>query len=393
MTLAVGTGIVVPALPVYAKSFGVSFEVASLVIIVHQLGMTLSSFPVGLLVDRIGRRKVLLTGPVLLAISGFLITIAQSFPELLVYRFIGGVGEQMWHLSRLAMIADTGADRERGRQITTMSAMQNTGRLFSPALGGVLAGYWDIRAPFIAYALLSLIAIIPSFKLVQESAPHLVKGTGPGRAQADATQDTRIRALFTYHVVIFFVAQFFASLTRGPIFTGQLNFYGAYVYDLSPQTIGILATSVAAICIPITIAAGYVMDRYGRKASLVPGFSLLAVALAFLSFTDYAGSSVGIFVLAYVCVFASNGITGGNMQTLGSDIAPEKARGRFYGVWQTITTVGAPGGTTMFAVLSGGMGYWVAFGFLGITAGGTALILGTQVHERLRGEPRPVPSP
>ncbi len=393
MTLAVGTGIVVPALPVYAKSFGVSFEVASLVIIVHQLGMTLSSFPVGLLVDRIGRRKVLLTGPVLLAISGFLITIAQSFPELLVYRFIGGVGEQMWHLSRLAMIADTGADRERGRQITTMSAMQNTGRLFSPALGGVLAGYWDIRAPFIAYALLSLIAIIPSFKLVQESAPHLVKGAGPGRAQADATQDTRIRALFTYQVVIFFVAQFFASLTRGPIFTGQLNFYGAYVYDLSPQTIGILATSVAAICIPITIAAGYVMDRYGRKASLVPGFSLLAVALAFLSFTDYAGSSVGIFVLAYVCVFASNGITGGNMQTLGSDIAPEKARGRFYGVWQTITTVGAPGGTTMFAVLSGGMGYWVAFGFLGITAGGTALILGTQVHERLRGEPRPVPSP
>ncbi len=393
MTLAVGTGIVVPALPVYAKSFGVSFEVASLVIIVHQLGMTLSSFPVGLLVDRIGRRKVLLTGPVLLAISGFLITIAQSFPELLVYRFIGGVGEQMWHLSRLAMIADTGADRELGRQITTMSAMQNTGRLFSPALGGVLAGYWDIRAPFIAYALLSLIAIIPSFKLVQESAPHLVKGAGPGRAQADATQDTRIRALFTYQVVIFFVAQFFASLTRGPIFTGQLNFYGAYVYDLSPQTIGILATSVAAICIPITIAAGYVMDRYGRKASLVPGFSLLAVALAFLSFTDYAGSSVGIFVLAYVGVFASNGITGGNMQTLGSDIAPEKARGRFYGVWQTITTVGAPGGPTMFAVLSGGMGYWVAFGFLGITAGGTALILGTQVHERLRGEPRPVPSP
>jgi len=66
MTLAVGTGIVVPALPVYAKSFGVSFEVASLVIIVHQLGITVSSFPVGLLIDRIGRRKVLLTGPALL---------------------------------------------------------------------------------------------------------------------------------------------------------------------------------------------------------------------------------------------------------------------------------------------------------------------------------------
>jgi len=41
----------------------------------------------------------------------------------------------------------------------------------------------------------------------------------------------------------------------------------------------------------------------------------------------------------------------------------------------------------MFAVLSGGLGYWAAFGFLGVIAGGTALILGTQVHERLREKP------
>ena len=115
MTLAVGTGIVIPALPVYAKSFGVSFEVASLVIIVHQLGVTLSSLPIGLLLDRLGRRKILLTGPFLLAVSSVLVITAQSFPVLLLYRFISGVGQQMWHLSRLAMIADTGADRERGR--------------------------------------------------------------------------------------------------------------------------------------------------------------------------------------------------------------------------------------------------------------------------------------
>lgn len=384
MTLAIGTGIVVPALPIYTKSFGVSFEVASLAIIVQQLGMTLSSYPVGLLIDRIGRRKILLAGPVLLAISAVLTALAQTFPELLVYRFISGVGEQMWHLNRLTMIADTGADRERGRQITTMAAMQNAGRLFSPAHGGLLAGFWDIRAPFIAHGLLSLIAIIPSFKLVKETAPHLTKGAGSGRTQSDPTQVASFRALFTYQVAIFFVAQFFASLTRGPIFTGQINFYGAYAYDLSPQTIGILATAVTAIGIPITIAAGYIMDRYGRKATLVPGFSLLAVAFGFFTFTDYLGMSLAMFVLAYICVYTSNGITSGNMQTLGSDIAPEHARGKFYGVWNTVGTVGGPTSTSMFAVLSGSLGYWSAFGFLGVMAGGTALILGTQVHEQLR---------
>src|SRR5688572_27000591 len=67
MTLSIGTGIAVPAIPVYARSFGVSFEVASLVIIVHQLGTTLSSVPLGLLMDRFGRRNIILMGPLLLA--------------------------------------------------------------------------------------------------------------------------------------------------------------------------------------------------------------------------------------------------------------------------------------------------------------------------------------
>ena len=386
MTLAVGTGIIVPVIPVFAKSFGVSFEIASLVIIVHQLGVTLSSLPIGLLMDRIGRRKILLTGPFLLAISSLLVVTAQSFPELLLYRFIGGVGQQMWHLGRLAMIADTGADRERGRQITTMSAMQSGGRLFSPVLGGLLAGYWNIRAPFIAHALLSLIAIIPSFKLVKETAPHLTRGKGRQPTQTQETEESGFRALFTYQVIIFFVAQIFAGMTRSPIFSGQLNLYGAYAYHLTPLTIGYLATIVTAVSIPITICSGYIMDRYGRKATLVPGFSLLAVALVFISFTDFTQMPFKMFMVAYLCVYASNGITGGNMQTLGSDIAPEKARGKFYGVWHTIGTVGSPASISIFALLSGSLGFWAAFGFLSFMASGTALILGTQVHDRLRSK-------
>src|SRR5687767_5570267 len=110
VALAIGTGMVIPVLPVYAKSFDVPFEVASLIIIVQQIGHISAAYPVGLLMDRIGRKKIVLAGPLLLALSSVLVAMAGSFPELLIYRFIGGIGEQMWRVGRLTMIADTGAD-------------------------------------------------------------------------------------------------------------------------------------------------------------------------------------------------------------------------------------------------------------------------------------------
>jgi MFS family permease len=387
ITLAAGTGIVIPALPVYARSFNVSFEVASLVIIIQQVGMILAAVPTGFLMDRFGRRKIVLLGPLLLAVSSLLAVIAQSFPELLLYRLLAGVGQQMWTLGRMTMIADSVADRERGRQITTMSAMENAGRLLSPALGGFIAAFWDVRGPFIAHAVLCVLAIIPSFKLVRETAPSRV-AAGPARGGgASHGSEGSFSALWTYQVMIFFLAQFFASLTRGPIFSGQLNLYGAYAYQLGPETIGLMASAVAAFGIPISLASGWIMDRFGRKATLVPGFTLLTVTLGLLGVTAYADLPLHWFIVAYIGVYASTSVTGGNMQTLGSDIAPEKARGRFYGVWHTLGSVGGPISTSSFAVLSGLIGYWTAFCFLASAAGGAAYILGTQVRDRLREKP------
>ena len=113
VVLALGSGVAAPAIPIFAKSFGTSFGVASLVIVVHTLGSLACTIPTGFLLDRVGRRPILLIGPLLAALSSFLIATARTFPELLVYRFIGGWAAQMWRQSRLALIADRGMDRQR----------------------------------------------------------------------------------------------------------------------------------------------------------------------------------------------------------------------------------------------------------------------------------------
>jgi MFS family permease len=64
---------------------------------------------------------------------------AWSFEVLLIFRFLNGVATQMWQQSRLAMIADSGGDRERGKLITWMNSMMRFGQLGGPALGGLVA--------------------------------------------------------------------------------------------------------------------------------------------------------------------------------------------------------------------------------------------------------------
>src|SRR6266513_2842218 len=129
LTLALGQGIAVPALPLYARSFGVSFGVASTVLVAFAIGSLVAGMPTGYLVDRVGRRKVMIAGPVLIAATSFLAAAAQSFPELLVYRFLAGFGQQMWNVSRVTMVAETAADGQRGRQMSVMTALTNLGTI------------------------------------------------------------------------------------------------------------------------------------------------------------------------------------------------------------------------------------------------------------------------
>ena len=175
IVLALGVGIAAPVLPAYAKSFDVSFSTAALILIVQPWGSVVSTFPTGYLIDRIGRRPILLLGPLLTALSAFLTAFAWSFAVLLLFRFLNGMAAQMWQQSRLAMIADSASDRERGKLITWMNSMQRFGTLFAPLIGGLAAGL-DLRLPFILHGLLVLAILPPTFLLVKETAPEGTRG-------------------------------------------------------------------------------------------------------------------------------------------------------------------------------------------------------------------------
>ena len=95
MILALGTGIALPALPKLAQSFNVDFAVASSVITAFVVGNLVGTLPAGWLIDRFGRKPVLIAGPLLSAATAFLVVMAESFPQLVVLRLLNGIAVQL----------------------------------------------------------------------------------------------------------------------------------------------------------------------------------------------------------------------------------------------------------------------------------------------------------
>jgi MFS family permease len=372
--LSLGQSMVAPVIPNLTKSYGVGLSEASLVFVAFGAGAVIATFPAGYLMDKIGRRPVLLAGPVLEAVGSFMTPFAHSFPELLFWRLLVGAAGQLWQQGRLLVIADTAPVNQRARQMQWMTGMMRAGQLIGPSVGGLLAEYLGLWIPFVIHAALTLAVVLPSFSLIRESAPGR-REQNPEKAPSTGDGWRPVIAyLLTFQILVFLAIQISAQLARGGQDQGSLVLYAVYAYGMRPGELGILNTIAILFGIPVPFLTGYLMDRFGRRAVIGPGFASYAVALVIMSVTAFFPLPMSFFLAAYVLVQATAGTTGGTMQVLGTDLAPAANKGRFFAIWRMLAQAGALVAPAAYAYLAEHVSYGV--GFLYLAACATVVVIG-----------------
>jgi DHA1 family multidrug resistance protein-like MFS transporter len=156
-SVALGFGIVAPAIPLFAKGFGVSNFAAGAVISVFALVRFASAPVAGRLVNHLGERVVLATGIGIVGVSSLLAGLSGSYAQLIVLRGVGGFGSALFTVSSFAMLLRVVAPDERGRAAGTYQTGFLLGGIAGPAFGGPLTA-WSLRAPFFVYATTLLVA-------------------------------------------------------------------------------------------------------------------------------------------------------------------------------------------------------------------------------------------
>ena len=154
LLIATGIASLLPALPLLANEFGVPLASTWSIIAAFALPGLICIPIVGAFADRVGRKRVLLPALALFALSGVACVFAHTYTQLLVFRFVQGVGASAFALMYTTLIADTWQGHERLTMMSWSSVVLGLGTAASPAIGGALA-MLDWRLPF----LLSLAAL------------------------------------------------------------------------------------------------------------------------------------------------------------------------------------------------------------------------------------------
>ena len=315
-SVALGFGILAPAIPVFARTFGVSALEASAVISVFALVRFITAPLAGGLVNRMGERLVLSSGVLIVAVSSAAAGLANNFTHLLVLRGIGGLGSSMFTVSAMALLLRVVSQEQRGRAASAYQGGFLIGGVVGPALGGLVVA-WSIRAPFFVYAAsLTLAAVIAMVFLAKARLREREEQVSQGQAGRleqlrDALSDGAYRAALSVSFVTGFVVFGLRSAII-PLFVVE-------GLDRGASLTGIAFLVGAALQALLLLPAGRMADDRGRRPTMLIGSIALTVGMLVLTAADMAQNAWGTAsLLAPAMLLLAMAIQGAASAFLGS---------------------------------------------------------------------------
>ncbi|HEX9786821.1 MAG TPA: MFS transporter [Candidatus Binatia bacterium] len=379
---------IVPALPVISKSFDISPGAAAQIITALALGRFAGMPLSGTVLDRLGTRAALISGPAIACAAALLAGITPWFSLILALVFLIGIGESIWVIAREVAGIDLARLDQRGRVLSGFHGINNLGLALGPLFGGLLTEAVGFRAVFFGYAACAVASVFLGAAVTGSHAPAL-KATPIKWDLSRAALGRRLRGLkelfeeidpdlrATYAVLVFAT---FTSFMHRVTTQSMLPLLATADLGLSPKEIGMLFTISGFAVFAMILPAGFVIDKVGRKWATVPSTGIPAIAFLLIPFAQ------DFFQLAVLISFLgiANGLSLGSLATSTFDVAPASARGRLQAARRTIAEIGGVGAPLLGGVLADKFNPGVPFLAYAPLLVLSAVLLAAVAHETLR---------
>lgn len=331
-------GIVTPILALLAIERGAAPGDAALVVAMLSVGGFVGALPSALVIARLGDRWAL-TGALVLETAAILaLCVVRSVPAMLVAGFAMGLAGVVLAVARQSYLATAVDVRLRGRAMSVLGGVFRAGSLVGALIASLLLALGPMEWALLTAAGLSACAAVATYAFTAPADP------GPA---ADGRAPAMWRPGFGRLFGTLGVGGALVMLVRASR-DALLPLWG-HDLGLAESTVTLLFAVSSAVDLSLFYVAGTVMDRYGRRAAVVPAMVVMGGALLCLPLGD---AVLWAFVIG-VALGLGNGLSSGAVMTMGADAAPEDARASFLAGWRLVTGVGQSSGPVLVAAVVG----------------------------------------
>lgn len=260
------------ALPAIRASYGAGGQQVQWVVNAYLLPLSALLLLGGALGDHFGRRRLLVIGTGLFALSSLLCALAPSLPVLLAARAAQGVGAAMLLPNSLALLNAAFSGEKRGRAVGIWAASGAAMAAAAPLIGGWLVGSVGWRAIFYINLPLALGAILLALRFVDES-----REAGAGRTD--------------------YAGAFLATAGLGGL---------TYALTLWSATRHFTPAALVALLAGIAFLAGFVWVEYRRGDRAMMPLTLFGgrcfTGLNLLTFLLYGAFGAAMLLIPFVLI-------------------------------------------------------------------------------------------
>ncbi len=351
--------------PEIKLGLGLSNFAAGALVMSRDVSSGVAAMPGGFIADRYSSmRPLILMAAMMLVAFGYLASGSlQAYYAIALAVVLVGVGTSLWHPTAIAALSDRFPER-RGLALTMHGAGAGMGEVLGPLLAGALLQriLWPrlLQYSFLPAALAAIVVWLALRGL--KSQPGAASIREYFSTAAPLLKNRRIMSVVALCAMVSMGD--YAMATFLPIYLREH-------LEFSTLKVGVYISLLHTIGIATQPILGFVSDRYGRKAALVPelsAFGMLCVAVAYaepgtqLLLTIIA---IGAVTYTYLPIFVAITI----------DLSPAGLHGTSVGLVYTGTMAVGAFGAVLGGLVADGLSIESTFIFAGITNVAAALLL------------------
>jgi DHA1 family multidrug resistance protein-like MFS transporter len=375
-----GFGSVVPSLPLYAKSFGVTASAIGMAVGIYGLARFFIALPAGRLADQLGRRPSLAIGGLISGVGNLWCAMAHSYPEFLIARFVAGAGAGLIVTIGHVVLADISTPERRGRMLSIYMGCFVFAVGIGPFPGGLLAEAYGLSAPFIAFGVANILAMLVAWFAVPETRHFASAGKAHVGVMPSFADQVRLLTGQLGFLLASLLSFMNAAVRTGGLFS-IVPIFASVQLGLSVSQIGfaLMVGSISGLI--ATYPAGSIADRFGRKTVIVPTAIVTGASMALFAVSNvYA-----VFIAASILWGIASTIGGSAPTAYAADSAPPGMNAAAIGTFRAFGDAGYVVGPFALGAIVDFHGSFIALAVAATAMALTGIVFGIFAPESYSG--------